>query len=269
MSFVGDARRGDNLITPINYAHQLKIWNWIAVAVNGISFVALTIITLASLCKARHVNLWLDVANGTVIRSLGSYPLFATLLPFPFITAVFHAIALFTFRSYSTEVLQFGQNRLRWIEYSITNGLMTFSLLALAGGGNVVVLVVNVLANIVMQYFGYLHEDLNHTKPDKATPRRTLRYLLVGFVPWLQIWLSVLTYFGVNFGSATTSDKVAILGSLFISLLFVLPLLLFKGRTLSENFQAERLYIILSFTAKLFLDWTIVGGTLAEAAPCV
>lgn len=243
------------------YKKSLRIWNGVVAGVQFASFTAILIISLVDLDNARRVALWIDSATG--VQSLGSYPLFATLVPFPFITGVFHLLALFNVDDYYNGVLFRGINRLRWIEYSITNSLITFSLCVLAGAGGVVLLTVNVLANATMQYFGYLHEKKIH--PPNST-ERTLWYIAIGFLPWLQTWVTVLTYYGLNFSAATLSDGFAIIGSLFWSLSFVFPLLwrYSKPASLKNNYTMELMYIFLSLTAKIWLDWTVVIGTLVD-----
>jgi len=247
------------------YRKRLKLWNTVVAIVQFISFAALLTISLVRLSDAKHVGLWLDVDRGMAIRDLGTYPLFATLLPFPFITAIFHLLARANVDDYYNQVLNNGTNRLRWIEYSITNGLMTFSLCVLAGARGVVLLVVNLLANCLMQAFGYFHENLVHSQPPGS---RTPKYILFGFLPWLQTWITVITYYAVNFSTATLSDGFAIIGSLLLSLAFVFPLVWYYGKpNFSENnYRLEMMYIFLSLTAKLYLDWTVVIGNWVETS---
>jgi len=246
-----------------NFRSKLRKWNIAAVVIQSISFIALLILSVVFRDKARLVNLWVETDRGSSIQTLAAYPLYSTLLPFPIITALFHVLALCKVDNYYANVLLRGTNRLRWIEYSITNGLMTFSLCTLAGAGGVVLLVGNILANFLMQYFGYLHEKLTHdTEPSK----RTLSYIGFGFLPWLQNWVTILTYYGLNVVDTKVSEHLAILGSFLLSLLFVYPLLAIYGRehNMRNFFVLERTYIILSLTAKLYLDWIIVIGTVAN-----
>jgi len=142
----------------------------------------------------------------------------------------------------------------------ITNGLMTFSLCVIAGAGDVVLITVNIIANIIMQYFGYLHEKYNHPP---STVTRTPKFLIFGFLPWLQIWITILVAYGIN-GNVVTSDAYSIVGSMLLSLTFVVPLIWrYTVETSSKNnYTMELIYIILSFTAKAWLDWTFVLGNL-------
>lgn len=243
------------------YRVNLRRWNFVVAIVQLISFLSVLIISLVNLDTARRVDLWVVIARGTAIRDLGSYPLFVTLVLFPFITAIFHLLALANVDNYYIDVLTRGRNRLRWIEYAITNSLMTLSLFGIAGAGSVVIFVLGVLANCLMQYFGFLHEDLMHTREPS---KRNLVYIGVGFLPWLQIWITILVFHGLNFGTAVLSDNFAIFGSFLWSLAFVLPLLWFyrKSNTSRNYYTLELMYIFLSLTAKLYLDWTVVIGGL-------
>lgn len=78
----------------------------------------------------------------------------------------------------------------------------------------------------------------------------------------------MITYYAVNFSTATLSDGFAIIGSLLLSLAFVFPLVWYYGKTnFSENnYRLEMMYIFLSLTAKLYLDWTVVIGNWVETS---
>lgn len=244
-----------------DYRTRLRNWNIAVAIVQTVSFIALLVLSLVYSDKAREVSIWIDTGRGTIIQQLASYRLYVTLLPFPIITAAFHVLALLMKDKYYDDVLVRGQNLLRWIEYMITNGLMTFSLCTLVGAGGVVLLVVNLIGNIIMQSFGYLHESRVHGRG-----KRTLAYIGFGFLPWLQNWVTIFTYYGLNIGSLRISEHLAVVGSFLLSLTFVYPLLAiyWQPHTTKNFFTLERTYIILSLTAKLYLDWILVSGTIAN-----
>lgn len=238
--------------------YSLRNYNVAVACVHATSFVALTVISILNYDKSRRSqDFYLDAPE----RNVGAYPLLFTLLPFPLITALFHAAAAANAGNYYVEVLSKGMNSLRWIEYSITNGLMTFSVAALVGYTNLTNIVLLVVANVIMQLCGYAHEAVNRLKNVS-----TLIYLALGFLPWLYKWTLVLVYLHSN--STLTYDFVAVYGSLAFSLAFVAPLV--YKYTASEpqselvNYNTERAYLLLSLTAKLWLDWTITIGNLVE-----
>jgi len=244
-------------------SRSLRRWNYGVAAVHASSFVALTVLSFVYESSATRARLWTDYVRTTLVE-VANYPLFATLLPFPAITAFFHLLAAWNVDNYSQNVLIRGLNRLRWVEYAITNSLITASLLALVGAGNVYLFIAGILSNVIMQYFGYLHEKVNHRSETRAT---SLMPLLVGFLPFFAIWVPTLAYNISGISTAPAFETVAVFGSL----LFVVPLLIRyqtagSGQVeLQANYNMELFYIILSLTAKLFLDWTVTINTLVVA----
>lgn len=241
---------------------DLRRLNLAVATVHGLSFLALVIISSANFDASRSVSLWTDFGGSSTV-SRGSYKLLFTLLPFPFITALFHIAAAGGKNNYYKEALSDGVVSSRWIEYSITNGLMSWSLVLLAGGGNIVLPILAVLFNVLMQVFGYLHELANHPRSVKEQ-QKTWFYMVFGFVPWAANWFVVLFYFLQRSGSARFADWLAIIGSLLLSLLFVVPLFwrYTKPPTALNNYRTERAYLFLSLSAKLWLDWVVTVDTL-------
>lgn len=243
-------------------ASSLRNYNIAVACVHASSFVALLIISIVNYDQARQSRqFYIDYPQ----REAGTYRLFYTLLPFPFITAIAHALAAAGAFNYYEDVLVGGVNALRWVEYSITNGLMTFSIAALVGYTDVTSLLLLLVANVLMQACGYAHELSNRVK------RGTLFYLAVGFLPWIYKWtLSVLFLHTQQGDEVFDYDYVAVYGALGLSLTFVAPLVykytqLGKSANLETlNYRVEVAYLLLSLTAKLFLDWTITIGNLVH-----
>jgi hypothetical protein len=236
-------------------ATRLAQWNLFVVIVHFSSFVALTVIAFTNLETNRIVDLWIDFQKSTTV--VGSYAIFITLIPFPAITALFHLLAYFNVDNYYASVLRRGQNRLRWIEYSITNGLMSWSVCVLSGAGNVWLAVLAITNNFLMQYFGHLHERAN---------RRTWEFMAFGFLPWIVNWAVVFTFFFERISTALLYDSFAIFGTFVWSLTFTFPLFwrFYQKNTIENNYKVERAYILLSLTAKLWLDWSVTIGNLAQ-----
>lgn len=231
----------------------LRRWNWFVVFVHTSSFIALLTLTIVFNDTTRVVAI-----DGPPSTLVGSYPLAATLLPFPLITAIFHVLAATNYGNYYVEVLRDGRNTLRWVEYSITNGLMSWSLLFVAGDGAPLLLAItNVLSNLVMQYFGYRHEQT-----------RSLTDLLLGFIPWAFNWSCVFVYWGARASTSSFTDGLALVGSFVWSIAFTMPLFyrLWTKKTRENvvriNYRVELAYILLSLSAKLWLDWVITGANL-------
>ena len=141
----------------------------------------------------------------------------------------------------------------------ITNGLMTVSVFALAGAGNIFLPLTGLLLNILMNLFGYLHELSNSKR------QRSLALVWWGFVPWIPLWAIPLTYYFAQSGALPVYFGVGIVGTFLFSIAFVVPLFyryMTKSPEIVANYNTERAYLILSLTAKLFLDWTVTIGNL-------
>ena len=258
---IGPLLQKKNMTTVETLREKLFYWNVLVVFVHWSSFLALTIISFVNLDSARYVPLWIDFGSPTAIKSLGSYPIFSTLLPFPLITGAFHAWLAYNYKDYYSRFLVSGVAKARWLEFAITNGLMTFSVMVLARAGSILIPILGVFCNFQMQYFGYLHELRNH----RVTPmHRTKGPYLMGFFPWIATWATIFTYYGLNVGNMVLSDSFAIIGTFVLSLTFVLPLewRYTRANTIQNNYNTEVAYILLSLTAKLYLDWTVTIGTL-------
>lgn len=252
------ACRPDPLRTRVgrDLAKSLRTWNWAVAGVHGTSFLVLLIITLTQLGSLLSFPVWTDF--GQTINVLFTTPISATLLPFPFITACFHVAQALGVADYYRSSLVTGVTPHRWLEYMITNGLMTVSVFALSGAGNIMLPVTGILLNILMNLFGYLHEMLNSKR------QRSLALVWWGFVPWLPLWYIPITYYLSSPVSLPVFYPVAIFGTFAFSFAFVAPLI-YRYTTSSPdivaNYNVERAYLVLSLTAKLFLDWTVTIGS--------
>lgn len=243
------------------YKKSLRRWNLAVGAVHTTSFVVLLIITLSTLSRTLRLPLWTDF--GASIAPLGLFPLAATLLPFPAITAIFHFAQAFGVCDYYQYALVRGVTPHRWLEYSITNGLMTFSVFVLAGAGNILLPLTGLVLNVVMQLFGYFHERAN------STHQHSLGFLFYGFLPWLPLWFIPLAYYIAAATSLPIFYGVAIIGTFLGSIAFTFPLFWrywTSDEPIEANYKAERAFLLLSLTLKLFLDWTVVIGNLVETA---
>ena len=230
--------------------------------VHGTSFLVLLTLTLINRDDLLQVQLTTDF--GGVVCVLAAYPVAATLLPFPLITSLFHIFESRNAGDYFRAVLLRGVTWHDWLEYSITNGLMTFSKLTLVGANNVVLLTVAVLVNVTMQIFGYFQQRQN------APRQRSLEFVAWGFLPWAALWVLQLTYLIEASGRLPGFVVAGVAGTLPFSILFVLPLVWRRYTSLEDieaNFWGQVMYYFLSLTSKLYLDWVIsLGNTLSPNA---
>lgn len=241
------------------YALTLRTANFVVAGVHFTSFLVLLIFNLTGVVPSLLLPIWHDVDQA--VTPIVDQAISVTLLPFPLITAIFHLVQGLGVACYFRYALVKGYTPHRWLEYAITNGLVGWSVHLLAGVGNIFILVTSVVLNAIMNYFGYLHEKKN------AGCQRSLSLLWFGFVPYLPLWYAPLSYFFLSGAARPAFYGWAIIGSFLLSFSFVFPLFWRFSTRMPEmraNFTVEMIYLILSLTAKLYLDWAVTIGLLFQ-----
>lgn len=183
---------------------------------------------------------------------------------FLLISAVAHFyLGTIGYKSY-VENLKKGMNPIRFYEYALSSSLMIVLIGMLIGLWDLGALILIFTLNATMNLFGIMMELHNqHTKTVNWTA--FIYGCIAGIVPWIVITL----YFvgAVNSGDAKPPAFVyAIVPILFVFFnIFAINMVLqYKkvGRWADYLF-GERVYIILSLSAKSVLCWLIWTGTLA------
>jgi hypothetical protein len=183
---------------------------------------------------------------------------------FLLISAVAHfSLATFGYKWYVAH-LKKGMNPARFYEYALSSSLMIVLIGMLVGIYDLGTMIALFGVNAMMNLFGNMMELHNQTT--KKTDWTSFIYgCIAGIVPWIVIVLYFL-------GSLSSSDAkppafvYAIVPTLFVffNIFAVNMVLQYKkvGRWKDYLF-GERVYIILSLTAKTALAWMIFAGTLA------
>jgi hypothetical protein len=160
--------------------------------------------------------------------------------------------------------LEKGMNPIRFYEYALSSSLMIVLIGMLIGLWDLGAILLIFTLNATMNLFGIMMEY--HNQYTKRTDWTAFIYgCIAGIVPWIVIML----YFvgAVNSGDAKPPAFVyAIVPTLFVFFnIFAINMVLqYKkvGRWKDYLF-GERVYIILSLSAKTVLAWLIFTGTLA------
>jgi hypothetical protein len=160
--------------------------------------------------------------------------------------------------------LERGMNPVRFYEYALSSSLMIVLIGMLSGLWDLGAIILIFGINAMMNLFGIMMELHNE---NRATTNWTafIYGSIAGIIPWIVI---VIYFVGsVNSGDAKPPDFVyAIIPTLFVFFnIFAINMVLqYKkiGRWKDYLF-GERVYIILSLTAKTVLAWLIFAGTLA------
>jgi len=212
------------------------------------------------------------------LRTIGTYTLSWTILPFPIKTSLSHFITVTPclFGHYCNIVLSGGKykeagwNWIRWTEYSITASYMTWTIAQLSGITDLSTLFLLVLLNVIMQLVGGLgHELINRGWRIDGNKNVQWWAFLLGFLPFAGIWAIILAAFVIQ-ALANSSPPafvwVIIISMFFFFLSFVVPILLHYSRWQPfikvGNLEYEIMFIVLSLVAKVALDWTLVIGSI-------
>jgi hypothetical protein len=183
---------------------------------------------------------------------------------FLLLSAVAHGILSTFGYGWYVKNLKKGMNPLRFYEYALSSSLMIVLIGMLVGLWDLGALILIFALNATMNLFGLLMELHNQTT-EKTDWTSYIYGVFAGIVPWIVIaW-----YFlgSVNSSDAKPPDFVyAIVPTLFVffNIFAVNMVLQYKkvGRW-KDYLYGERVYIILSLTAKTALAWQIFAGTLA------
>lgn len=160
--------------------------------------------------------------------------------------------------------LKKGMNPIRFYEYAFSSSLMIVLIGMLTGIWDLGALILMFGINATMNLFGIMMEYHN-----QYTERTNWTAFIYGSVAGLILWIVIAVYFvgSINSSEAKPPDFVyAIIPTLFVffNIFAVNMVLQYKkvGRWADYLF-GERVYIVLSLTAKTVLAWQIWVGTLA------
>ena len=250
-------------------AKILRNLNIAAFALHGVSFIVLLILAIIYAPNSFQVELTTDFK---VLKSLGKYQIIWLELPFPFITALFHAtIALNdgVRDEYTRRAIFQAFNPLRWLEYAITASFMTWIILQLSGVTNILTLIfVGIIGNVALQAQGYMMEKMN---PPRNKQRINWIPTIVGWLIFVGQWSIIVTYFfASDLENAPGFVYGAVFGLVFQFALFgIVQLCHYLGwpRFLRTGYATEIAFVVLSFISKFFLDWTLSIGILTRMDP--
>lgn len=197
--------------------------------------------------------------SGSQLEELFAYPLGPAVALFLALSAVFHLLVAspWGWPRYQRELAK-GQNRFRWVEYSLSASLMIVLIAGITGITDVAALLAIFGANAAMILFGWLMETKSAPGPG-ADWSPFVFGCIVGAVPWL----AVLVYL---VGPAEVPG--------FVYGIFVSLFVLFNCFAINQWLQyrqigpwrdylfGERTYIVLSLVAKSLLAWQVFVNVL-------
>jgi hypothetical protein len=202
-----------------------------------------------------------DPVDPAGLEVVFSYPLGPAVALFSLLSAGFHFLiaAPWGWLRYQRELAK-GQNRFRWVEYSMSASLMIVLIAGITGITDVAALIALFGVNASMILFGWLMETTN-------TARRRVDWspfvfgCIAGAVPWIAI---AVYLFGA--GDEVPNFVYGIFVSIFVLFnCFAVNQLLQYRRTgrWTDYLFGERVYVWLSLIAKSALAWQIFANVLA------
>jgi hypothetical protein len=160
--------------------------------------------------------------------------------------------------------LKLGMNPTRFYEYALSSSLMIVLIGMLAGVWDLGAIILIFGLNAMMNLFGIMMELHNQT-----TTKTDWTSFIYGCIAGIIPWIVIVVYFvgAINSGDAKPPAFVyTIIPTLFVFFnIFAINMYLqYKKVGRWKNYLfGERVYIILSLSAKTVLAWLIFAGTLA------
>uniref|UniRef100_A0A7S3YL59 Uncharacterized protein n=1 Tax=Lotharella globosa TaxID=91324 RepID=A0A7S3YL59_9EUKA len=169
-----------------------------------------------------------------------------------------------------------GANPLRWFEYSVSASIMSVLIASLSGVYDVHLHFMIGITTGLCQLMGWIietmprqllqppssHSGINSGSIDEDIVKtiRTVGMMIFGVatITLISGWCVSLCYFS----QASPPDFVyaAYIGTIIAYATFAINMFLERFLGVYDFVKAEKIYIVLSFTAKTFLAWDVYGG---------
>ena len=172
--------------------------------------------------------------------------------------------------------LSSAQNPARWLEYFASASVMILLIAVVGGISNVFTLIALYTLIATTQLFGHLAELSNPADSDgtwlKKSRLARLWPSLLGWVPYVPVWLIVLWNFHRAIDKAAANDREVpgfvygiIYGQIVLFSLFAIPQLVVLGLTNGPKYYwiGEASYLVLSLSSKLCLGLLFIFATFS------
>jgi hypothetical protein len=256
---------------PAERARSLNRWNLALAALHAVQGAAILALSFARdpIVTAPVLSSFLsfDPVTRNLVpdqRALFDLPIGPAVALFFFLSAVAHLAVALPAREWYERRLARGQNPARWIEYALSSSVMVVVIAALSGIQEIGALIAIFGANAAMNLFGWSMEAANEGR----TRVQWLHYVfgcIAGAIPWIVIAVALWTAATAPGAVPIPGFVIAIFVSLFVSFnifAFNMVLQYRKIARWADYLHGERVYMLLSLTAKSMLAWQVFAGTL-------
>ena len=182
---------------------------------------------------------------------------------FLFVSAIAHFSLSTKAYPWYVRNLQKGINYARWYEYAISSSIMIVVIAMLCGIYELSSLLLIFALNATMNLFGLMMELHNQTT-QKTNWTAFIFGCFAGIVPWIVLGI----YF---FGSVMLAEAyftefvigILVPLAMFFNIFAINMVLQYRKKgKLADYLYGEKVYVILSLTAKTALAWQVFAGTL-------
>jgi hypothetical protein len=156
-------------------------------------------------------------------------------------------------------------NIFRWVEYSLSSSLMIYLIAQLNGIREIAALIAIIGVNVSMILFGWLQEK--YTEPGDGQFLPFLFGSIAGAIPWL-----IVLFYIIGPKAPSTVQIPGFVYGIVISLFLlfncfaIVQYRQYKAMgKWADYLRGEKVYIILSFTAKSLLAWQLFASVLASS----
>lgn len=250
---------------------SLHAWHKYLAAIFGLQAVVILILSVSRMFSVTTSYLGVDALespiHGHTVLAAGSQHLFDVNLTylvagFLLVAAIAHGLIATVWRPFYEHDLKQGVNKIRWLEYAVSNSVMVVAIGLLVGVQDISALLMLFGLTAIMYGLELLMEV--HNQGSKRP--NWLSYWLgcvAGIVPWIVLAIYLV------------SDRVyGATAPTFVYVIFVSTFVLFAGFAANLYLQyskvgkwahyafGERTFLILSLLAKTALAWQIFAGSL-------
>jgi len=251
---------------------NLNIWNKRLAAVYFIEAVAILVFSKTSSFPIIERFLTKDtltseVAGHTVLAPASQHLLDINMvylvIAFLLVPVIIHLLAAFRYRLLYETDIKHTTNRLRWIDFGLSSGLMMVAIALLNGANDTAILLAVFVLMLVAHASSYLME-LHNPVPRVSSWLSYLISCLAGLAPWLIIAIYIKG--NLLYGEGRLPGFVYAVDSTLFLLAALSGLNLYfiykqKGRW-AEYLYGERIYMFLGLATKTALAALIFVGTL-------
>jgi len=215
--------------------------------------------------KGQIWTTFLDYENGQIVSVqdvIASVPLGPLVASFLFVSAIAHlSLATYAYEWYVAN-LRKGINYARWVEYAISSSIMIVLIAILVGIFELASLMLIFALNATMNLFGLMMELHNQTT-EKTDWSAYIMGCFAGLVPWIVLGIY---FFGAILHSPDSVPlfvyAIYFMLAAFFNVFAINMALQYRGKgKWADYLYGEKVYIILSLTAKSTLAWLVFGGT--------